>query len=113
MTEEEDFKLSATLLTCTIKLTRDEGMAIKSLIQEYYPHTFPHYCLKCGISTPNFYSTLNGERPCTLDFLNKILSGIHHEAVIANPEINIVDISQMEIVTPVEELIDEYDTFKE
>lgn len=103
--ELDEFKLSAALMACTIKLTRDEGGAIKDLIQEHYPHTFPHYCQKTGISTPNFYSTLNGERTCSLDFLNKILSGIHYQASI-NPEILIQEIQQVEIVTPAEDILE-------
>ena len=108
MNNEEEldaFELSASLVSCTIKLTREEGLALKSLIQENYPHTFPHYALKCGISTPNFYSTLNGERACSLEFLNKILSGIHYEAIVSNPEILIREVSQTEIITTLEEFI--------
>jgi len=112
--ELDKFELSASLVSCTIKLTREEGLAIKSLIQENYPHSFPHYSLKCGISTPNFYSTMIGERACSLDFLNKILSGIGYEAIVANPEILIREIQQMEIITTIEEFIEEpkdHDTY--
>ena len=113
--ELDKFELSASLVSCTIKLTREEGLAIKSLIQENYPHSFPHYSLKCGISTPNFYSTMIGERACSLDFLNKILSGIGYEAIVANPEIMIREVSQTEIVTTLEDLIEEpkdHDTYE-
>ena len=105
--ELDKFELSASLVSCTIKLTREEGLAIKSLIQENYPHTFPHYCMKCGISTPNFYSTLNGERVCSLGLLNKILSGIHYQAYISNPEIHIVEIATGEIVSGVDSITPE------
>lgn len=105
--ELDKFELSASLVSCTIKLTREEGLAIKSLIQENYPHTFPHYALKCGISTPNFYSTLNGERACSLEFLNKLLSGIHYQAIISNPEIHIVEIATGEIVNAVDSITPE------
>ena len=113
--ELDKFERSASLVSCTIKLTREEGLAIKSLIQENYPHSFPHYSLKCGISTPNFYSTMIGERACSLDFLNKILSGIGYEAIVANPEIMIREVSQTEIITPMEEFIEEpkdHDTYE-
>ena len=115
MSEEEldEFELSASLIGCTIKLTKDEGFALKSLIQENYPHSFPHYCMKCGISTPNFYSTMIGERICSLEFLNKILSGIHYEAIVANPEILIREVSQTEIITPMEEFLNEEEEIKE
>jgi len=42
--ELDEFPLSASLVSCMIKLTREEGVAIKSLINENYAHTFPHYC---------------------------------------------------------------------
>lgn len=85
----DKFELGIVYVTCTIRLTREQGGMIKDLIQDIYPHTFPHYCMKVGISTPNFYNTLNGERPCTLEFFNKLLSGIQYVATISNPEIQI------------------------
>ena len=96
--ELDEFPLSASLVSCMIKLTREEGIAIKSLINENYAHTFPHYCQRVGISTPNFYSTLNGERQCSLEFLNKLLSGISYRAIILNPEIVIQEIPTGQIV---------------
>lgn len=94
----EEIEIKATMVSCTIKLTREQGFTIKSLIQDLYPHTFPHYCQKVGISTPNFYSTLNGERPCSLEFINKLLSGIGYQATVSNPEILIQEIEIGEIV---------------
>lgn len=109
--ELDEFPLSASLISCMIKLTREEGIAIKSLINENYAHTYPFYARKVGISTPNFYSTLNGERPCSLEFLNKLLSGIGYAAIITDPEIVIKEIPQIEIIAPTEHLMeDDYGT---
>lgn len=85
--ELDQFPLDAKLIDPTIQLSEEQGSLIKDLIQEYYPHTFPHYCQKVGIKPPNFYNTLNGRRPCSLEFLNKLLSGIRYRAIITNPEI--------------------------
>jgi hypothetical protein len=96
--EPDQVPLQATLVSCSIKLSKEQGSRIKDLINDIYPHTFPHYCLKVGVSTPNFYNTLNGERTCTLEFLNKILSGIHYQAIVINPEIVIQELEIGEIV---------------
>lgn len=104
--ELDEFPLSASLVSCMIKLTREEGVAIKSLINENYAHTYPFYARKVGISTPNFYSTLNGERACSLEFLNKLLSGIGYAAIIADPQITIKEIPQVEIIAPIEHLME-------
>ena len=96
--ELDEFVLGVSLISCMVKLTRDEGVAIKSLINENYPHTYPFYCRRVGISTPNFYSTLNGERQCSLEFLNKLLSGIGYTATITDPKIVIKEIPQTEII---------------
>lgn len=96
--ELDEFVLGVSLISCMVKLTRDEGVAIKSLINENYPHTYPFYCRRVGISTPNFYSTLNGERQCSLEFLNKLLSGISYRAIILNPTIVIQEIPTGQIV---------------
>ncbi len=109
--ELDEFVLGVSLISCMVKLTREEGIAIKSLINENYPHTYPFYCRRVGISTPNFYSTLNGERQCSLEFLNKLLSGIGYAAIITNPEIVIKEIPQIEIIAPTEHLMeDDYGT---
>lgn len=103
--ELDQFELRAEVVNCTVKLTAEQGSTIKSLINDIYPHTFPHYCRKVGISGPNFYNTLNGERPCSLDFLNKLLSGIQYEAVVSNPEVLIREIEIGEIVQDVDSII--------
>ena len=39
------------------------------------------YAEKVGIQINNIYAVLSGQRQCTLDWLNKLLSGIGHEVV--------------------------------
>jgi hypothetical protein len=62
-----------------IKLTKEQGLQIKELIQEHFTCSFPWYCDRVGIKPPNFYNVVNGERTCTLEFLNKLLSGINYQ----------------------------------
>lgn len=59
--------------------------AIKSLIRDCYPGSFQEYCAKVGIKHPNFYATLKGKgsRPCSLEHLNKILSGIGYSVQLS------------------------------
>jgi hypothetical protein len=85
--DNEPLKFTPQIDRLVFQLTYEEGEDLRDLIREHYPHAFPRYCTKVGIKTPNFYNAVNGERPCTLDWLNKLLSGIGYEAVISNPEI--------------------------
>jgi hypothetical protein len=101
----EQVPLKAELVSCSVKLTKEQGSVLKDLIQENYPHTFPHYCQKVGISTPNFYNAVNGERQCSLEFLNKILSGVGYIATVSNPEILIQELEIGEIVQDVDSII--------
>lgn len=106
MSDELDkFELKAEIVNCTVQLSKEQGSYIKDIIQENYPHTFPHYCLKVGVSPPNFYNTLNGERPCSIDFLNKLLSGIGYEAIISSPEVVIQELAIGEIVQDADSII--------
>lgn len=63
----------------SILLPKKSGKIIKNLIVAQQDLSFPLYCDKVGIRSPNFYSTVNGVRPCSLDSLNKILSGIGYQ----------------------------------
>ena len=63
-----------------ILLKRREGSSIKDLIDRMSPGNFKNYCDKIGMSPPNFHAILNGDRKCSLETLNKILSGIRYEA---------------------------------
>lgn len=95
--ELDAFVIKAEIVNCTVKLTKDQGSLLKDLINEIYPHTFPHYCTKVGISTPNFYNTVNGERPCSLEFLNKLLSGVGYLATMSSLEVLIQEVEIAEI----------------
>lgn len=96
--ELDEFTLKAEMVGCTVKLSKEQGSLLKDLITEVYPHTFPHYCTKVGISTPNFYNTVNGERPCSIEFFNKLLSGIGYRATMLSTEILIQEVETGEIV---------------
>ena len=63
-----------------ILLKQREGYSIKDLIDRLSPGNFKNYCDKIGMSPPNFHAILNGDRKCSLETLNKILSGIRYEA---------------------------------
>lgn len=76
----EEIELEVELSKVMVSLTKAQGEIIKDLIIDNYDSTFPWYCQKVGIATPNFYNVVNGQRPCSLEWLNKLLSGIHHEA---------------------------------
>lgn len=93
----DSLDIAVEITKCTVQLSKDQGEQIKDLIQENYHYSFPSYCAKVGISPPNFYNVVNGDRSCSLEFLNKLLSGIRFEAVILNPEIHIQEITEMEI----------------
>lgn len=66
-------------------LSPENGEVIKDLIRNIYHHTFPNYCARVGLRPPNFYNVMNGERPCSLVFLNKLLSGINYKVELSNP----------------------------
>lgn len=89
----------------TVKLTLEQGAEIKDLIQEKFPFTFPKYCGMVGIKAPNFYNTLNGERPCSLEFLNKLLSGIQYEVTASNMELQIQEMEIGEVVPDVDSML--------
>lgn len=105
--EVQKIQLKAQVVGVTVKLERQQGDYLKDLIQEKYVYTFPRYCQMVGISPPNFYNTLNGERPCTLEFLNKLLSGIEFEAVLTNPEVVIQELEIGQVVVDVDSILQE------
>jgi hypothetical protein len=65
-------------------LKQREGYAIKDLIDRLAPGNYRQYCERIGMSTPNFHAILNGDRRCSMEMLNKILSGIRYEAQISS-----------------------------
>jgi hypothetical protein len=64
-------------------LKQQEGYSIKDLIDRHASGNYRQYCEKIGMSPPNFHAILNGDRKCSLEMLNKILSGIRFEAQIS------------------------------
>ena len=64
-----------------IKIGRKESDMIKELIADRYDYSFPRYCEKVGIKPSNFYAIMNGSRACSLEFLNKLLSGVGYQVV--------------------------------
>lgn len=63
-----------------ITLTKAQGDLVRELITDNYPFGMSSYAQKVGIHAPNIYAVLNGERQCTIEYLNRILSGIRMEA---------------------------------
>lgn len=81
----DSFEIEPQQLTVSsIRLSSDHLRMIRELIEEKYDGSFPSYCDKVGIKPPNFYNVIRGERPCSLDFLNKLLSGIGYQVTINN-----------------------------
>jgi predicted transcriptional regulator len=75
-----ELKFQRLVESSTILLTGQEGTSIKNLIKDRIGITLPEYCKRIGILPPQFYAILSGQRRCTLDMLNKILSGISANA---------------------------------
>ncbi|GIW60337.1 MAG: hypothetical protein KatS3mg087_1403 [Patescibacteria group bacterium] len=94
-----------------LRLSYEQGQIIKSMIRNKYPHTFPAYCAKVGIKTPNFYPVMSGEKSCTLEFLQRVLSGIGLEAVQLNPALLIQDLETGVVVKPADWLELEEESF--
>jgi hypothetical protein len=102
-----EFDLPFDATNITFSLTRKDGETIKDLIRAIYPHTFPNYCIKVGVRPPNFYNVMNGERPCTLEFLNKILSGIGYIAELSNPVLHIQELETGQVVNAADLVLQE------
>jgi hypothetical protein len=66
-----------------ILLKQREGSSIKRLIDRNSSGSFKNYCDKIGFTPPNFHAILSGTRPCSLEKLNHILSGIRYHATIS------------------------------
>lgn len=103
--EKDDFVFQADITNVVLQIDQEQGSILRDLISENYPHTMPHYCRKVGIPGPNFYNLVNGRKPCSLEQLNKLLSGIGYRAIITNPEIRIQEVEIGEIVTDVDSII--------
>jgi hypothetical protein len=82
MIEEKPQPIPVEIVSIVVRLSKDSGEKVKDLIHEIYNGSFNYYCQKVQISQPNFYTVVNGGRKCTLEFLDKLLSGIGYRAVI-------------------------------
>lgn len=80
--QHEDHDLKSEGTVTKILLSRKDGKMIQELISDLYDFSFPMYCAKVGIKPPNFYNVVNGVRPCSLEFLNKLLSGIGYQVTV-------------------------------
>lgn len=78
LTRQDETKAKQILL-----LKPQEGYKIKDLIDRLAPGNYRQYCEKIGMSPPNFHAVLGGGRTCSLETLNKILSGIRYEAQVS------------------------------
>lgn len=101
----DDFIFEATITSVILQVTEAQGELLRDLIQEYYPFSIPQYSRKVGIPTPNLYNLFNGKKPCSLEQLNKLLSGIGYKAIITNPEIRIQELQIGAIVNDVDSII--------
>lgn len=64
-------------------LKRREGYLIKDLINERCDGSLTDYCNLINIQPPNLHSVTTGGKQCSLEYLNKILSGIRYEAQVS------------------------------
>jgi len=103
----EKVEMPVKVTNFTIQVGKKEGKIIKNLIRDCYDGSFPEYCKKVGIAHPNFYATLKGDRPCTLEFLNKMLSGIGYRVEFFNPVLHILAEQTGRIVPDVDSIIQE------
>ena len=119
----ETFVLNADCSITKITFNKTSRRQIQDVIQDNINYTFPVYCDNVGIAPPNFYAILNGTRQCTVEFLNKILSGINYQVsvetkLIVHPIETGPIAPVVDSIEPVQELPsndgeepDEYDSF--
>lgn len=103
--DQDDFAFPAQINQIIIQMDDEQGGMLRELIEEHYPYSMPHYSRKVGIPTPNLYNLFNGKKPCSLEQLNKLLSGIGYKAVVTNPEIRIQELGIGAIVNDVDSII--------
>ena len=66
-----------------LSLKPQDGYKIKALIDNISSGNFVDYCNSLNIKPPNFHAILTGGKKCSVEHLNKILSGIRYEAQIS------------------------------
>lgn len=121
--EDEGIELPVSCIPTKIKITKSSRSRIEELIITNITRTIGVYCDKVGIQPSNYYAILSGRRACTLDQLNKILSGIGYQVtaetklvvhrIDVGPNAQTVDSTEQETEWPLndEEATDEYDCF--
>ena len=74
--EDEGTDLPVECTPTKIKITKAARRRIEELLLNHITRTMGHYCDQVGIKYQNYWGVLAGKRLCTLEFLNKLLSGI-------------------------------------
>lgn len=59
----------------TFFLTRKDGELLKDIIDDHTSGTFKNYCRKVGMTDTNVLGVLHGSKPCSTDFIQRLLSG--------------------------------------
>lgn len=67
----------------TLCLSQQEGYKIKNLIKSQHPGSYAKYCTLIGIRESNFHAILSGDRHCTIELLERILSAIRYEVLLS------------------------------
>lgn len=121
--EDEGTDLPVECTPTKIKITKTARRRIEDLLVSNITRTISIYCDKVGIRPNNYYAVLSGRRLCTLEFLNRLLSGIGYQVtaetklvvhrIDAGPTALNADSTEPEIEWPLneEEGTDEYDCF--
>lgn len=105
MTEPLSLRIEIDDKKIVVQLNQEQGNEIRDMIMERQLQTLPYYAQAVGVRPSNFYAILKGTRPCTLDALNKILSGIGYEAKLSSPEILIQEVQTGQIVPDVDSIL--------
>lgn len=78
----EEYSLEGKDHNTKIRLKRKDADILREVIAEYFQYSLPRYFEKVGIKPSNGYAVLSGDRPCTVEFLNKMLSGVGFQVTI-------------------------------
>ena len=76
-------KTTETQKSQILCLLQSEGYRIKNLIKLKHPGSYAKYCLRIGIKESNFHAVLSGDRTCSIELLERILSGIKYEVLLS------------------------------
>ena len=63
----------------SILLSKDDGSRLKTLLHDNIEETFKSYCRRLDLKDSNVYRVLNGDTPATLEFIQRLCSGINFE----------------------------------